>query len=52
MLELKITIKGKTTGDLEIALTEIADKVENGYTSGFDSNGDGSFNFEIEGEEE
>jgi hypothetical protein len=49
-MKLTITIDGYQQGDLEVALLEIQNKISNGFTSGFDSNDTGSYNFDIEGE--
>lgn len=51
-MKLNIEIEGKTLSDLEFALDEVKRKVEETYRSGFDSNEDGSYQFEITGEEE
>jgi hypothetical protein len=50
-MELNIEISGYQQGDLEIALQEVLDKVEQGYKSGFNSNDTGNFKFDIEGQE-
>lgn len=49
MLELKVHIKGKTTGDLELALVEVVKKVSEGYLVGTDSNDDGHYSFAVTG---
>lgn len=52
MLKLSIGIQGKTTDDLLTAIDEVRRKVEETYTSGFDNNESGNYNFEVSGEEE
>lgn len=52
MLELSITITGKTTGDLELALEQVNTDVSKGCVEGFDRNDSGRYFFEIKGEEE
>lgn len=52
MLTGKIEFTGKTLSDVTMAIEEAAQRIENGFTSGFDSNSDGSFNFDVDGEEE
>lgn len=52
MLKLTIKIEGKTFADLELALAEVNKKVKEEYGSGFDSNEDGSYSFDITGDEE
>lgn len=52
MLELTITITGKSTSDLEFALEEVTRKVSEGYLSGMDSNDEGDYSFKVTGEEE
>lgn len=52
MKTLRITINGKTDGDLENSLDEVKRVFETGCTSGFDANDTGNFTFSIEGEEE
>ena len=47
MLELTITIKGKDTADLEVALEEVTRLVGEGYTSGHNANDTGRFDFDI-----
>ena len=52
MLKLNVEIEGKTTSDLLMALDEVRRKVDETYTSGFDRNNDGNYNFNITGDEE
>lgn len=52
MISGKIEFTGKTIGDVVLAITEATSRIELDFTSGMDSNDDGSFTFEIEGEEE
>jgi uncharacterized UPF0160 family protein len=47
MKQLEITITGKTESDLSIALDEVRRRIEQGFLSGFDSNDNGSYTFEI-----
>ena len=49
MLKEKIEFEGKTYSDVEIAIDEAKKKILQTFTSGFDSNDDGNFSFEIEG---
>jgi len=44
---LRITITGETYGDLVEALEEVHRKVEEEYTSGFDRNETGDYEFDI-----
>lgn len=46
-LKLKIEIEGEDEGDLESALQEVKRLVLDGFTSGFDSNETGAYEFEI-----
>lgn len=50
MLNLSVTSEGKTTAELKIALEEVIKKIQEGYTSGSDSNDDGRYHFDISGE--
>lgn len=52
MLELSITIKGKTTEDLEYTLDEVKKWVSQGFLLGRDSNDSAEFCFSVTGEEE
>ena len=52
MLELTVTVSGKTTGDLELALQETTRLVVQGYVSGKNSNDSAEFYFDRTGEEE
>lgn len=52
MLTLSITCEGRTFDDLALALEEIQSKVTEEYTSGMDHNEDGSYLFNILGQEE
>ena len=49
MLKGKIEFEGKTYSDVEIAIDEAKKKILQTFTSGFDSNDDGNYSFEIEG---
>lgn len=51
-MELSITISGRTISDLEYAIDEVKRLVSQGYMSGFDSNDDGEYSFQLTGEEE
>lgn len=52
MLSGKIEFTGKTMSDVEAAVEEALERIKNENTSGFDRNEDGSFTFEVDGEEE
>lgn len=52
MIAANIHVEGKTTEDLLLALEEVTRKVREGFTSGFDSNEDGRFQFDLQGSEE
>lgn len=52
MLNVEITIEGKTWGDVELALDEAKRRLMQETYLGFDENEDGSFHYEVEGEEE
>jgi len=52
MMNLAITIEGRTESDLEFALQEVTRLVGEGYTSGGNSNDTGSYSFNVSGEEE
>ena len=51
MKRLKVAIKGKTDGDVQVALEEVLKKVKEGYVSGADSNDDGQYRFDVTGQE-
>lgn len=51
-LNATIEATGKTQSDLEMALEEALNRIRAGNTQGHDKNEDGSFYFNIEGEEE
>ena len=42
-----IELKWRTESDKEEALREAVSKIENGFTSGFDSNDDGAYYFTV-----
>ena len=44
---LRVTITGETFNDLELALEEVKNFIENEYSSGFASNDTGSYEFDI-----
>jgi hypothetical protein len=46
--KLIVEVKGKATRDLVIALKEVIEKVNNGYTSGNHSNNSGNYVFSID----
>ena len=50
MLKLKVEAEGKTEGDLTIALDEVKKKVEEGFTSGQDSNDASNYFFDVSGD--
>lgn len=52
MLNLSVSIEGKTTADLEDALYEVKRMVSEDYTSGHSGNDTGSYSFSVTGEEE
>ncbi len=52
MLNGTINVEGKTISDIELALEEALKRIKAGNTSGFDGNDEGSFEFQISGEEE
>ena len=52
MLKGKIEFEGKTLSDVELAINEAKKKIMQTFTSGFDTNDDGNYSFEIEGAEE
>lgn len=52
MLKGTITFEGKTNEDIELAIEEALRVIKNGNSSGFNSNEDGEFSFQILGEEE
>ena len=52
MLELSITITGKTTSDLEYSLDEVKRLVSKGFLLGRDSNDSAGLCFSVTGEEE
>ena len=47
MFDLSLTIKGDTEEDLVIAMLEVVRLLEDGFTSGFDSNESGSYDFTV-----
>lgn len=47
MLEVKIEISAQSLPDVEEALNEARRKILAGYTSGFDSNDEGSYTFQV-----
>lgn len=51
-LNVTIEASGKTQGDLELALEEALRLIREGNNQGFNRNEDGSFHFDVEGEEE
>ena len=51
MVKGKIEFEGKTYSDVEIAIDEAKKKILQTFTSGFDTNDDGNYSFEIDGEE-
>lgn len=52
MLNLTLSIKGKTEEDVYLALGEAVKKIKQGYNSGKDGNKSGSYSYCLEGEEE
>lgn len=50
-MKLTVKVEGHTLVDLELALAEAIKKVSSGYTSGFDENETGSYDFSVVGEE-
>lgn len=50
-MKLTVEIEGGDRSDLELALGEVKQRVEAGYTSGADRNDTGSYSFEIKGVE-
>jgi len=46
-LNLNVEVQGKTEDDLIIAMEEVIKKVREGYSSGFDSNETGNYDFTI-----
>ena len=52
MKTFTVTIDGDQSSDIEIALEEVKRLVEEGYTSGLNSNDTGRFSFESTGEYE
>ncbi len=48
--KIQIEIRWRTESDAEEALREAVSKIEEGYHSGFDSNDDGFYSFEISGD--
>lgn len=51
MLTGTISFTGRTLSDVRLAIEEALARIDNEFWSGHDSNEDGSFTFEIEGEE-
>lgn len=47
MLKLTVEIKGESLGDLMDALEAVTESIENGNTSGFDSNTTGNYHFDV-----
>ena len=52
MLEGTLRFTGKTLDDVELAIGEALRRIGAGNTSGFDSNADGLFTFEVTGYDE
>lgn len=52
MLDVTITLHGKTQYDLELAAEEVKRLLSEGYLSGMNSNDDGEFYFDVTGESE
>ena len=52
MLTLKIEASGASAEDLETILDRIRDQVLDGYTSGFDRNESGNYNYSVDGTDE
>lgn len=46
-MKLTVKIEGSAWGDLELALEEVKQRVEAGYTSGADRNDTGTYSFEV-----
>ena len=44
-----ITVEYKEEVDRDVAFDEVVSKIKQGYTSGHDSNDDGSYWFQVEG---
>jgi len=44
---LRVTITGETFNDLELALEEVKNYIEDEYLSGFGSNETGSYEFDV-----
>jgi hypothetical protein len=44
---LRVTITGETFNDLELALEQVKNFIENEYSSGFASNDTGSYKFDV-----
>lgn len=51
-LSVIVNVTGSTQSDIESALEEALRSIRSGNTSGFDKNDSGSFNFDVEGEED
>lgn len=49
-MKLTIEITGHSESDLETALAVISQRVQEGWTSGFDRSGTGTYSFKVEGE--
>jgi hypothetical protein len=47
MKRLTITVEGETTNDLIVALDRITDQIEEDFTSGFDRNDSGRYEFAV-----
>ncbi len=52
MLEITITLTGRSATDIELALDEVGRKIQQGYVSGGGSNDSGSYHFETTGEDD
>jgi hypothetical protein len=48
MFDLSLTIKGDTVEDVELAMAEVSRLLSDGFTSGFDSNESGSYEFTVQ----
>lgn len=46
-----ITFTGKTDSDIRLAIATALERIQDGNTSGFDSNDSGSFSFTVDGSE-
>lgn len=52
MIVLSIQASGKTMDDLSFAIDEISKAMYEGFTSGANQNDDGSYTFQLAGDEE